>query len=408
MPPRSAPGPRARASCRSPAGGRDSRKPAGAPAEETPCSSFTPIRACRPAGRPPCATPWRTRGWRCGAFRLRFEPRPPALAVIEWGARLRARWLGLPYGDQALFARRADLEAVGGLRPVPLFEDLDLVRALRRRGAWRWCRWTRSPRRAATSRAASRGPGCATPWRSPPGGSGGTASASRPGCGDERHGGPGARGRRSAADGPGGFRRLAGYLRHNRGTYVVGALVTLGYAAVFAAVPMLVAWAIRAVEQGLPPAEVWRRCGVLVAATSAAARSATGRARSCSTRRARSSTRSATTCSRTSSAAAVLLPALAHRRPDEPLRQRPQLGPADAGARRALVVQTPILYAGVIAAMFSLDPLLARWCCCRTRCSSGSRAPSGAPCTAATSTPRRGWRRWARTSSRRRSPASRW
>lgn len=70
-----------------------------------------------------------------GAFRLRFEPRPPALVVIEWGARLRARWLGLPYGDQALFARRADLEAVGGLRPVPLFEDLDLVRALRRRGA---------------------------------------------------------------------------------------------------------------------------------------------------------------------------------------------------------------------------------------------------------------------------------
>jgi len=70
-----------------------------------------------------------------GAFRLRFEPRSPALAVIEWGARLRARALRLPYGDQALFAPRAALEAIGGIPPVPIFEDLDLVRALRRCGA---------------------------------------------------------------------------------------------------------------------------------------------------------------------------------------------------------------------------------------------------------------------------------
>lgn len=69
-----------------------------------------------------------------GAFQLRFDPCPPALAVIEWGARRRARWFGLPYGDQALFARRADLEAIGGIPTVPIFEDLDLVRALRRRG----------------------------------------------------------------------------------------------------------------------------------------------------------------------------------------------------------------------------------------------------------------------------------
>jgi rSAM/selenodomain-associated transferase 2 len=70
-----------------------------------------------------------------GAFRLRFAPRPPALALIEWGARARARLLRLPYGDQALFARRAVLEAIGGLPQVPIFEDLDLVRALRRHGA---------------------------------------------------------------------------------------------------------------------------------------------------------------------------------------------------------------------------------------------------------------------------------
>lgn len=70
-----------------------------------------------------------------GAFRLRFEPRPPAVAIVEWGARLRARLARLPYGDQALFMRRTALEAIGGLPPVPIFEDLDLVRALRRQGA---------------------------------------------------------------------------------------------------------------------------------------------------------------------------------------------------------------------------------------------------------------------------------
>jgi hypothetical protein len=66
-----------------------------------------------------------------GAFALRFEPR---LRWIEWGARWRVRLLGLPYGDQGLFARRSALEAVGGVPEVPLLEDLDLVRALARRG----------------------------------------------------------------------------------------------------------------------------------------------------------------------------------------------------------------------------------------------------------------------------------
>lgn len=69
-----------------------------------------------------------------GAFALRFEPRPLAMRVIEWGAALRVRWLGLPYGDQALFARRTALEAAGGVPPVALLEDLDLVRALQRQG----------------------------------------------------------------------------------------------------------------------------------------------------------------------------------------------------------------------------------------------------------------------------------
>jgi rSAM/selenodomain-associated transferase 2 len=69
-----------------------------------------------------------------GAFRLRFDQRGPALRLVEWGARLRAALFQLPYGDQALFARRSALEAIGGVPQAPVMEDLDLVAALRRRG----------------------------------------------------------------------------------------------------------------------------------------------------------------------------------------------------------------------------------------------------------------------------------
>jgi rSAM/selenodomain-associated transferase 2 len=81
-----------------------------------------------------------------GCFRLRFDERSAALALVEWGARLRVALLGLPYGDQALFARREVLERIGGVPQAPILEDLDLVRRLRRAG-----RLARLPLAVATS-----------------------------------------------------------------------------------------------------------------------------------------------------------------------------------------------------------------------------------------------------------------
>jgi rSAM/selenodomain-associated transferase 2 len=49
--------------------------------------------------------------------------------LVAW----RCRWLALPYGDQGLLLSRALLDAVGGMRPLPLMEDIDLVRRLGRR-----------------------------------------------------------------------------------------------------------------------------------------------------------------------------------------------------------------------------------------------------------------------------------
>jgi rSAM/selenodomain-associated transferase 2 len=51
-----------------------------------------------------------------------------------WLADLRSKYSRLPYGDQALFVRRDVFDALRGFAPVPLFEDLDFSRRLRRAG----------------------------------------------------------------------------------------------------------------------------------------------------------------------------------------------------------------------------------------------------------------------------------
>ena len=53
-----------------------------------------------------------------------------AAALLSAGVALRTRLLGLPYGDQAIFVSVAALERVGGVRPLPLMEDVDLVERL--------------------------------------------------------------------------------------------------------------------------------------------------------------------------------------------------------------------------------------------------------------------------------------
>ena len=69
-----------------------------------------------------------------GAFAFRFAERGAKLRWMEWGVALRVALLRLPYGDQALFVRRSVLERMGGIPIVPIMEDLDLVRAIKRAG----------------------------------------------------------------------------------------------------------------------------------------------------------------------------------------------------------------------------------------------------------------------------------
>ena len=69
-----------------------------------------------------------------GSFRQAIAARGARFRLLEWGNGWRARWLGMPYGDQGLFVRRSVFDAVGGFAPVPLMEDVVLMRALRRQG----------------------------------------------------------------------------------------------------------------------------------------------------------------------------------------------------------------------------------------------------------------------------------
>ncbi|MFN2375940.1 MAG: TIGR04283 family arsenosugar biosynthesis glycosyltransferase [Candidatus Binatia bacterium] len=71
---------------------------------------------------------------RWGRFDLRFDEGGPLLQLIARLISLRSRLFRSATGDQAIFVRREDFLAVGGYREAILFEDVDLVRLLRRRG----------------------------------------------------------------------------------------------------------------------------------------------------------------------------------------------------------------------------------------------------------------------------------
>jgi rSAM/selenodomain-associated transferase 2 len=71
-------------------------------------------------------------GVRAAYFRFALDDTSPAARRLERAVAWRCRRLALPYGDQGLLVSRALLDAVGGIRPLPLMEDVDLVRRIGR------------------------------------------------------------------------------------------------------------------------------------------------------------------------------------------------------------------------------------------------------------------------------------
>lgn len=68
-----------------------------------------------------------------GNFAIRFDGVRPAARFLTWLYPKLSK-LGLMYGDSGIFVRKAAYAMAGGFRSYPLFEDLDLIERLKRRG----------------------------------------------------------------------------------------------------------------------------------------------------------------------------------------------------------------------------------------------------------------------------------
>ncbi|OLC01234.1 MAG: hypothetical protein AUH35_00615 [Nitrospirae bacterium 13_1_40CM_62_7] len=69
-----------------------------------------------------------------GRFDVRFERESGLGRLIGCLINLRSRWTGIATGDQAIFVRRSVFERLGGFSDIPIMEDVDLTRRLKRIG----------------------------------------------------------------------------------------------------------------------------------------------------------------------------------------------------------------------------------------------------------------------------------
>jgi rSAM/selenodomain-associated transferase 2 len=69
-----------------------------------------------------------------GRFDVRLDSRRPLLRLVAWLMNRRSRLTGISTGDQGIFVRRAAFDALGGYPDIPLMEDVELTRRLKRCG----------------------------------------------------------------------------------------------------------------------------------------------------------------------------------------------------------------------------------------------------------------------------------
>jgi len=69
-------------------------------------------------------------GETAAVFRFALDDDKPAARRVERMVAWRGRTLGLPYGDQGLLISRAFYDLIGGFEPLPLMEDVDIVRRI--------------------------------------------------------------------------------------------------------------------------------------------------------------------------------------------------------------------------------------------------------------------------------------
>lgn len=69
-----------------------------------------------------------------GAFDLSIIHPKLRFRIIEFGANLRSHITSIPYGDQGLFMKREVFDQLGGFADIPLMEDIEISRRLKKMG----------------------------------------------------------------------------------------------------------------------------------------------------------------------------------------------------------------------------------------------------------------------------------
>lgn len=113
-------------------GGRGAQLAAGAEAASEPWLLLLHGDAALPAGWDQAVRRAMRRGGGAWYFELAIADAHPALRLVERAVGWRSRWRQLPYGDQGLLLPAQLLQRCGGIRPLPLMEDLELIERLRR------------------------------------------------------------------------------------------------------------------------------------------------------------------------------------------------------------------------------------------------------------------------------------
>lgn len=88
-----------------------------------------------PAGAPAkIAAVLKRPGVAAGAFSLGIDAPQQRFRLIEKAVSIRGRLTRIPYGDQAVFMYRSLFFQLGGFREIPLMEDVDLMRRVKKAG----------------------------------------------------------------------------------------------------------------------------------------------------------------------------------------------------------------------------------------------------------------------------------
>jgi rSAM/selenodomain-associated transferase 2 len=67
-----------------------------------------------------------------GAFRQHINSPRSVFRLIERGNSMRVKYRGMPFGDQAIFVRRTVFSEQGGFAKIPLMEDIEFSKRLRK------------------------------------------------------------------------------------------------------------------------------------------------------------------------------------------------------------------------------------------------------------------------------------